>query len=137
MWGVAQAGLSLRCRHFGDAPRGCWLRPVLTGYVPVMIVVVAALKGAVAKTTTSIHLAAVAAASRRSVILLDADPQASAAEWFELADDESLERITLAEAPTDRLLAKARDRIDPGGIAVVDMPPATSGSLAKAIIAAV
>ena len=101
-----------------------------------MIVVVAALKGGVGKTTTSIYLSAVAAASRRSVTLIDADPQASSAEWIEHVDDESLERVTLAEAPTDRLLAKALDRIHRDDIGVVDMPPGNERMLAKAILAA-
>ena len=47
-----------------------------------MILVVAALKGGVGKTTTSVYLAAVAWSSRRPVTLIDADPQASAAEWI-------------------------------------------------------
>ena len=70
-----------------------------------MIIVVAALKGGVGKTTTSVYLAALAAA-RRPATLVDADPQASAADWLENAEDEYLERVTLVEAPTDRLLAQ-------------------------------
>jgi len=46
-----------------------------------VIVVVAALKGGVGKTTTSIYLSAVAARNRRPVVLIDSDPQASAADW--------------------------------------------------------
>ena len=99
-----------------------------------MIVVVAALKGGVGKTTTSVYLAALAAASRRSVTLVDADPQASAADWLENADgDMNLERVDLLEAPTDRLLAKALDRIVDDEVAVVDTPPGHERLLAKAI----
>ena len=73
-----------------------------------MILVVAALKGGVGKTTTSVYLAALAATNRRWSSLIDADPQASAAEWLDESDDPNLERVSLVEAPTERMLAKAR-----------------------------
>jgi chromosome partitioning protein len=99
-----------------------------------MIVVIAALKGGVGKTTTAVYLSALAAASRRSVTLVDADPQASAADWLENADgDAHLERVDLLEAPTDRLLAKALDRIVDDEVAIVDTPPGHERLLAKAI----
>ena len=101
-----------------------------------MIIVVAALKGGVGKTTTSVYLSALAAASRRTATLVDADPQASAADWVENAGDDQLERITLVEAPTERLLAKALDRIAPDEVAIVDTPPGNERLLAKAIDAA-
>jgi chromosome partitioning protein len=97
-----------------------------------MIIVVAALKGGVGKTTTSVYLAALAA-SRRAATLVDADPQASAADWLETAEDDQLERIVLVEAPTDRMLLKALDRIESDDIAVVDTPPGNERLLAKAI----
>lgn len=97
-----------------------------------MIIVVAALKGGVGKTTTSVYLSALAAA-RRPATLIDADPQASAADWIENAEDEYLERLTLVEAPTDRLLVKALDRIDADDVAVVDTPPGNERLLAKAM----
>jgi chromosome partitioning protein len=98
-----------------------------------MIVVVAALKGGVGKTTTAIYLAVIASAGRRSATLVDADPQASAAEWVEQGDDERLEHVTLMEAPTDRLLAKTLERVDPDDVAVVDTPPGNERMLDKAI----
>jgi chromosome partitioning protein len=97
-----------------------------------MIIVVAALKGGVGKTTTTVYLSALAAA-RRPATLVDADPQASAADWIESAEDEFFERLTLVEAPTDRLLLKALDRIDTEDVAVVDTPPGNERLLAKAI----
>jgi chromosome partitioning protein len=97
-----------------------------------MIIIVAALKGGVGKTTTSVYLSALAAA-RRPATLIDADPQASAADWIESAEDEYLERVSLVEAPTDRLLLKALDRIDAEEVAVVDTPPGNERLLAKAI----
>jgi chromosome partitioning protein len=98
-----------------------------------MIVVVAALKGGVGKTTTAVYLSALAAASRRAATLVDADPQASSAEWVEESEDEYFAGVTLVEAPTDRLLVKALDRIDGEEIAVVDTPPGNERLLAKAI----
>ena len=53
-----------------------------------MIVVVAALKGGVGKTTTSVYLAAVAAGARGAVTLIDSDPQASAADWVQDAEQD-------------------------------------------------
>jgi chromosome partitioning protein len=97
-----------------------------------MIIVVAALKGGVGKTTTSVYLAALASV-RRPATLVDADPQASAADWIESSEDEYLERVSLVEAPTDRLLVKALDRIDPEDVTVVDTPPGNERLLAKAI----
>jgi chromosome partitioning protein len=97
-----------------------------------MIIVVAALKGGVGKTTTSVYLGALAAA-RRPATVIDADPQASAADWIESDQDEQLERLTLVEAPTDRLLLKALDRIDTEEVAVVDTPPGNERLLVKAI----
>jgi chromosome partitioning protein len=97
-----------------------------------MIIVVAALKGGVGKTTTSVYLSALAGA-RRPATLVDADPQASAADWIETAEDDHFERVTLVEAPTDRMLIKALDRIDPEEVAVVDTPPGNERLLAKAM----
>jgi chromosome partitioning protein len=98
-----------------------------------MIVVVAALKGGVGKTTTAVYLAALAAGSRKSAILVDADPQASSADWIETAPDDQLEAVTPVEAPTDRLLTRALSRIDGEEVAVVDTPPGNERLLAKAI----
>jgi chromosome partitioning protein len=99
-----------------------------------VIVVVAALKGGVGKTTTSVYLAAIAAASnRRNVYLVDADPQASSADWLETSPDERLGKVTIVEAPTDRLLVKALDRVGGEDVAVVDTPPGHERLLAKAL----
>lgn len=97
-----------------------------------MIVVTAALKGGVGKTTTSVYLAALAS-SRRTATLVDADPQASAAEWVEQAEDERLQRVDVVEAPTDRLLTRALGKVADDGVAVVDTPPGHERLLAKAL----
>ncbi|HVM65571.1 MAG TPA: ParA family protein [Acidimicrobiales bacterium] len=99
-----------------------------------MIVVVAGLKGGVGKTTTSVYLAALAAGGRRRVTLVDADPQASAAEWAEASEDERLQKLEVVEAPTERLLTRALNRIDnEEEVAVVDTPPGQERFLATAL----
>lgn len=95
--------------------------------------VVAALKGGVGKTTSSVYLAALATSNRRSATLVDADPQASAAEWLEASNDERFKRIEVVEAPSGRLLTKALDRLGPDDIAVVDPPPGNERLLAQAM----
>jgi len=97
-----------------------------------VIVVVAALKGGVGKTTTAVYLGAVAASRTRGSVLVDADPQASAADWLELSDDPALEPVTLVEAPTDRLLLRTLDRVDDRPV-VVDTPPGHERLLARAV----
>jgi chromosome partitioning protein len=99
-----------------------------------MIVVVAALKGGVGKTTTSVYLAALASAGRRSATLVDADPQASAADWLDQAEDDNFARVTVLEAPTERLLAKALAGVGrDDAVAVVDTPPGHERLLVKAL----
>ncbi len=98
-----------------------------------MIIVTAALKGGVGKTTTSVYLSALASSNRRSATLIDADPQGSAADWIDNHSDERLERVEVAEAPTERLLAKALDKVPPGGTGIVDMPPSHERLLNKAV----
>lgn len=97
-----------------------------------MIVVVAAVKGGVGKTTTSVYLAALGA-NRRSATIVDADPQAAAAEWVEHSGDERLAKINVVEAPTDRLVSRALDRLGDQELVVVDSPPAHDRLLAKLI----
>ena len=99
-----------------------------------MIIVVSALKGGVGKTTTAVYLAALAAAGRRPTTVVDSDPQASAAEWIEAAeDDEHLSQVGVVEAPTERLVTKALGGIDSDEVAVVDTPPGHERLLTKAL----
>jgi chromosome partitioning protein len=98
-----------------------------------VILVVAALKGGVGKTTTAVYLAAAAVGGNRSVTLVDSDPQGSAADWLEHAADEVLESVDVVEAPTERLLVKVLDRVDADDVAVVDTPPGHERLLVKAL----
>jgi chromosome partitioning protein len=84
-----------------------------------MNIVVSNVKGGVGKTTTSVYLSA--AAVERGwdpVVLVDADRQASSAEWFEASP---LEGVELVEAPSERTVTRALG--GHGGLAVVDTPP--------------
>ena len=84
-----------------------------------MNVVVSNLKGGVGKTTTAVYLAAAAVARGFDpVLLIDADRQASLAEWLE---ERPVEGVTVVEAPSERTLARAMSRHD--GIGIVDTPP--------------
>jgi chromosome partitioning protein len=98
-----------------------------------VIVVVAALKGGVGKTTTAVYLAAAAAGPKRSVTLIDSDPQGSAADWVEHGADEVFESVEVVEAPTERLLVKTLERIGDDDVAIVDTPPGHERLLAKAL----
>jgi chromosome partitioning protein len=84
-----------------------------------MNIVVSNVKGGVGKTTTAIYLAGAAAErGRDAVFLVDADRQASSAEWFETMP---IPGVELVEAPSERTVAKAMETAN--GIAVVDTPP--------------
>jgi chromosome partitioning protein len=84
-----------------------------------MNIVVSNVKGGVGKTTTAVYLAAASAQrGRHPVYLVDADSQASSAEWFELTP---IEGVELLETPSERTVSRALERGD--GIAVVDTPP--------------
>ncbi len=84
-----------------------------------MNIVVTSLKGGVGKSTTSIYLAG-AAVERgyEPVTLVDADPQASSAEWLELWP---LPGITVVESPSERTATRSIERAE--GLVVVDTPP--------------
>ena len=84
-----------------------------------MNIIVTSLKGGVGKSTSSVYLSA--AAVQRGydpVTLIDADPQASSAEWLELWP---LAGIDVVEAPSERTATRALQRAD--GMVVVDTPP--------------
>jgi chromosome partitioning protein len=81
-------------------------------------IAVANLKGGVGKTTSAIHLATLASASQPTV-LIDSDPQGSAAEWL---DDLQLPNLECVEAPSARTLRTALARVG-DRLTVVDTPP--------------
>lgn len=97
-----------------------------------MKVVVTNLKGGVGKTTTVVYLAAVAATRGHTpVVVVDADRQASAAEWLE---ERPLTGVEIVEAPSERTLARAMSGEE--GTVVVDLPPGDERLVQSAITAA-
>lgn len=85
----------------------------------VTSVVVSNIKGGAGKTTTSVYLAAAGVErGHEPVVLVDADRQASSAEWLEARP---IEGVTVIEAPSQRTLTRAMGRDD--GLVVVDTPP--------------
>jgi chromosome partitioning protein len=97
-----------------------------------MNVVVTNLKGGVGKTTTAVYLSAVAVAKGYDpVVLIDADRQASSAEWLE---ERPIDGVTVVEAPSERMLVRAMGRHE--GMAIVDTPPGDERIVQSAIKAA-
>ena len=98
-----------------------------------MILVVAALKGGVGKTTASVYLSALASTGKRWATLIDADPQASAADWLDETEDPNLQQVSLVEAPTERMLVKAMEKVEPDEWGIVDSPPGNDRMLVRAM----
>ncbi len=88
-------------------------------------------KGGVGKTTIARNLAVYAHLSRRRVVLIDIDPQASAANWNEAREEG--ERLDVVKADISQLraaLAAAQRRN--AELAIIDTPPRMESTQARA-----
>ena len=101
-----------------------------------MIIALLNQKGGVGKTTLALHLAGAWAAKGLRVILVDADPQASALDWSERRSHEGLPRLfgvvglardTLHREVPD--LARSADRL------IIDGPPRVASIMRSALLA--
>lgn len=94
---------------------------------------IASRKGGSSKTTIAVHVAGLADAEGGAVIL-DADPQGSAAEWFKLRTDERPLVIPVEAGGLKDILAMTRD--EGFAFALVDLPPHNEASISEAMRAA-
>jgi chromosome partitioning protein len=99
-----------------------------------VIVAVANLKGGVGKTTSSVLLAhALTAATGDRCVVIDADPQGSAAQWAKVAAEAGRPlSVPVLAQPTSRLAKMA----NAAPYLVIDTPPAYSDALEAAIAVA-
>jgi chromosome partitioning protein len=83
-------------------------------------------KGGVGKTTLAIHLAVSFAAEGLNVIVLDLDPQASAAEWKDFRDQEMPAVIAIPSSRLPKVLKELEGR--GADIVILDTAPHSEGT---------
>ncbi len=102
------------------------------GFTGMYVIAVASQKGGSGKTTIAAHLAVrAAAAGNGPVVLIDTDPQGSLAEWWHARADDT---PALATVKPEALAANLAELRSYGtAIAVIDTPPALTGSIEQVI----
>jgi chromosome partitioning protein len=98
------------------------------------VVAIISQKGGAGKTTLALHIATAAEATRRSAVVIDLDPQASAAGW---KDSRGSEGPVVVAIPYTRLGAALRVAKDGGAdLAVIDTAPHSEAAAMAAARAA-
>ena len=98
-----------------------------------MVIAFLNLKGGTGKTTLAVHVACELARDGAAVLLLDADPQASASEWAGLREDTPCTVMACTRSNLHTEVAKVRDRFDR---IVIDGPPRGDALLRSCLAAA-
>lgn len=97
-------------------------------------VAVVSQKGGAGKTTLAVHLAVAAAHAGYSVAIIDLDQQATAAQWADWRDDDS---VAVVAAPHGRLLPTLEEaRRSEVDLVIIDSPPAADSAAVAAAKAA-
>lgn len=78
-------------------------------------------KGGSGKTTVAVHLAVCAELHKKTVAIIDLDPQASALEWYSRRDAETPEVITATPEQLPALLKMAKE--NGADLAIIDTAP--------------
>jgi chromosome partitioning protein len=113
----------------GEPPRVYELARVSS---PTRVIAIAAQKGGAGKTTIAAHLAVQAnALGQGPVVLADTDPQGSLGQWWRARNDESLGLATLKLEDVAANPAALRNR--GAALAIIDTPPALTGSIEQVI----
>ena len=100
------------------------------------VITVASLKGGCGKTTTSINLATGLTSLKRSVVLIEADPQASGNTWAEARGDDEPLPFPVVQAAR-KTLHRDIDQLQGNyEFAIIDTPPRTSAITRSALITA-